>query len=217
MAAGDLHVTRGNRCGYIRLQRMKRVAVLGVLLTLVLFLGYIVHVAKEIDRQSTRDEAQQADVIIVLGAAEYRGRPSPVLQARLNHALVLYLRGLAPYLLTTGGAGGDTRFTEADVARTYLIQHGVESEGILSDPEGSTTAQSLDGAAEIMSRMNLTSCIVVSDGYHIYRVKRLLEAHGIKVYGSPRPPGGSLTHAQLQWLYLRQAMGFVLWQLGINI
>ena len=68
-----------------------------------------------------------------------------------------------------------------------------------------------------MHRMNLHSCIVVSDGYHIYRVKRLLESHGISVYGSPRPPAGSPSQAQLRWLYIRQSVGFVLWQVGINI
>jgi uncharacterized SAM-binding protein YcdF (DUF218 family) len=82
---------------------------------------------------------------------------------------------------------------------------------------GSTTVQSLDAAIETMRRMGLHSCIVVSDGYHIYRVKRVLQAQGIKVYGSPRPPAGSLTMNELRWLYLRQAVGFMMWQVGINI
>jgi uncharacterized SAM-binding protein YcdF (DUF218 family) len=196
---------------------MKRAAISACVLVLILLLGYLVFVTKEIERESTRDEARPADVIIVLGAAEYRGKPSPVLQARLNHGLLLYLRDLAPYLLTTGGAGGDPRYTEADVGRAYLIEHGVPSEDILADPQGATTAQSLDGAAEIMHRENLHSCIVVSDGYHIYRVKRLLQAQGIKVYGSPRPPAGGFSAMQLRLLYFRQALGFVLWQMGVNI
>ncbi len=196
---------------------MKRtIAGLSILLS-ILLLGYLFYVAKQIERQSNADEAHPADVIIVLGAAEYRGKPSPVLQGRLNHALVLYLKRLAPYLLTTGGAGGDPTFTEGEVGRAYLVEHGVPSEAILVEPEGATTAQSLDASVEIMRRMNLHSCIVVSDGYHIYRVKRLLEAQGIKVYGSPRPPAGSLTRMELRWLYFRQSMGFLLWQMGINI
>jgi uncharacterized SAM-binding protein YcdF (DUF218 family) len=68
-----------------------------------------------------------------------------------------------------------------------------------------------------MHRMGLHSCIVVSDGYHIYRVKRLLQAQGVKVYGSPRPPTGSPNPAELRWMYFRQAVGFMLWQIGINI
>jgi len=199
---------------------MKRIAVwlcavLCLFLT-VLLIGYLFYVAREIEQQSNVDEAQPADVILVLGAAEYRGKPSPVLQARLNHALLLYLQHDAPYILTTGGAGGDPDFTESEVGRAYLVEHGVPSEAIITE-EGSTTGQSVDAAAETMHRMGLHSCIVVSDGYHIYRVKRLMQAQQIKVYGSPRPQIGVTTELQKRWLYLRQAAGFVLWQAGINI
>lgn len=196
---------------------MKR-AIAGLFLLLtILYLGYMLYVAKQIERQSSLDEAQRADVIIVLGAAEYRGRPSPVLQARLNHALFLYSSGLAPYLMTTGGSGGDPEFTEGEVGRGYLTQRGVPSEAILVEPEGSTTNQSLEAATEIMRRMNFHSCIVVSDGYHIYRVKRVLERRGIQVYGSPRPSAVALSQKKMTWLYLRQAVGFCLWQVGINL
>ncbi len=196
---------------------MKRAIAALFLLFLILLLGYLFYIAKQIERESAKVEDHPADVIIVLGAAEYRGKPSPVLQGRLNHALLLYLKGLAPYILTTGGAGGDPVYTEGEVGRAYLIEHGVPSEAILVEPEGSTTAQSLDASAEIMHRMRLQSCIVVSDGYHIYRVKRLLQAQGIKVYGSPRPPAGSPNSLELHWLYFRQAVGFWLWQMGVNI
>jgi uncharacterized SAM-binding protein YcdF (DUF218 family) len=196
---------------------MKRAIAGFFVLLSTLLLGYLFYVAKQIERQSTIDEAKAADIIVVLGAAEYRGRPSPVLQGRLNHALFLYLKGLAPYILTTGGAGGDPVYTESEVGRAYLSDHGVPSEAIVVEPEGATTVQSVNASAEIMRRMNLHSCIVVSDGYHIYRVKRLLEAQGIQVYGSPRPPVGSYSPRQLRWLYFRQAVGFALWQIGINI
>jgi len=193
-------------------------AVAGILVLLsIILLGYLFYVAKQIERQSTIDDAAPADVIVVLGAAEYRGKPSPVLKARLNHALLLYMKGLAPYLLTTGGSGGDPTFTEGEVGRAYLAEHGVKSEAIIAESEGATTAQSVSAAAETMRRMGLHSCIVVSDGYHIYRVKRLLQAQGIRVYGSPRPAAGPTSKLQLRWLYFRQAVGFVLWQMGINI
>jgi len=197
---------------------MKRAIAAVSVVLLALLLGYLFYIAKQIERQSGKAEDHPADVIIVLGAAEYHGKPSPVLQGRLNHALLLYLKGLAPFILTTGGAGGDPVYTEGEVGRAYLIKHGVPSEAILVEPEGSTTAQSLDVAAEIMRRMGLQSCIVVSDGYHIYRVKRILEAQGIKVYGSPRPPVvGSPSSFELHWLYFRQAVGFWLWQMGVNL
>ena len=106
---------------------------------------------------------------------------------RLNHALFLYRQGLAPRILTTGGKGGDPRFTEGEVARAYLSKHDIPSEAILVESEGESTVYSTAAAAEIMRRMNLKSCIVVSDGYHIYRVKKMLESQGMSVYGSPRP------------------------------
>jgi uncharacterized SAM-binding protein YcdF (DUF218 family) len=181
-----------------------------------LILAYLFWIARQIEQQSSLDEEQKADVILVLGAAEYRGKPSPVLQARLNHALVLYLRGLAPYILTTGGAGGDPVFTEAEVGRAYLTRHGIPSEAILVERAGSSTAQSIARSVEIMRRMNLQSCIVVSDGYHIFRVKRMLEGQGLQVYGSPRP-SDSGTKRALDWVYFKQAIGYFLWQIGINI
>jgi uncharacterized SAM-binding protein YcdF (DUF218 family) len=176
--------------------------------------------ASDIRRQSQVDEAQPADVIVVLGAAEYRGHPSPVLEARLNHALFLYLRQLAPRILTTGGAGGDPTFTEGGVAQAYLSRHGVPSEAILVESEGESTVHSIAVAAEIMRRMNLRSCIVVSDGYHIYRVKKLLENQGMKVYGSPRPEDRDPVESsgwKQEWLYVRQARAYWLWRVGIPI
>src|SRR5438874_9555296 len=148
--------------------------------------GYLIYVSAQIGEQSTRDEARPADVILVLGAAEYRGRPSPVLKARLDHALTLYKDRMAPILITTGGAGGDPDYTEGGVGRSYLIEHDVPSEAVIVEPEGETTAHSIAAAGEIMQRMGLKSCILVSDGYHIYRAKKMLEFHGITVYGSPR-------------------------------
>src|SRR5580692_7761174 len=176
----------------------------------------IAGVARAIRVQSTVDEAQPADVIVVLGAAEYRGKPSPVLEARLNHALYLYLQHLAPRILTTGGKGGDPTFTEGEVAHAYLSHHEVPSEAILVESEGETTVHSIAAAAEIMRRMNLKSCIVVSDGYHIYRVKKMLETMGIQAYGSPRPAEPKQDWHQ-EWLYFRQAVAYGLWRIGIPV
>jgi uncharacterized SAM-binding protein YcdF (DUF218 family) len=192
----------------------------GTALALVVVSGvvtaYLARVAGEIQRQSTIDEARPADAIIVLGAAEYRGKPSPVLEARLNHALFLYLKNMAPRIITTGGAGGDPVFTEGAVGRAYLTSRGVPPEAIVVENEGESTAQSVAAVAEIMRRMGLKSAIVVSDGYHIFRVKRMLESSGMRVYGSPRPspvqPGW-----REQGLYFRQAAGYLLWRLGITI
>lgn len=189
---------------------IRALAVGGIALTC-----WLAYLSIQIGRQSDRDEAKKADVILVLGAAEYRGRPSPVLRARLDHALDLYKRGLAPRIMTTGGAGGDPDFTEGGVGRAYLIEHNVPSEAIIVEPEGENTAHSIAAVGEIMLRMGLKSCILVSDGYHIYRAKRMLESRGVEVYGSPRPSAGRGDTSQW-WLYLRQAVGYVLWLLGLQ-
>lgn len=186
-------------------------ALAGLIVTI--YMGWIVGV---IYRQSEIDEARPADVIIVLGAAEYRGRPSPVLRARLDHALELYSRKLAPRIITTGGAGGDPVYTEGEVGRGYLVKRGVPSEAIMLEAEGESTVHSTAAAAEIMRRMNLKSCIVVSDAYHIFRVKKMLEFRGLNVYGSPRPSEPKGTWRE-KWLYLRQAIGYMLWQVGVTI
>jgi len=186
-----------------------------LLAALVAVLGYLVYVSIRIERQSTRDEARPADAILVLGAAEYRGRPSPVLKARLDHALDLYEHKLAPVLITTGGAGGDPDFTEGGVGRSYLIEHNVPSEAIVVEPEGETTARSIAAAGEILERMGLKSCILVSDGYHIFRAEKMLEARGIRVYGSPRQSTAREDLTQW-WLYFRQSAGYLLWSLGLS-
>ena len=189
----------------------------GLVVLTVIGLGVnLFSVATQIRHQSNVDEARPADVILVLGAAEYRGRPSPILEARLNHALFLYRQDMAPRILTTGGKGGDPVFTEGEVGRAYLSRHGIPSEAIIVESEGETTVHSTVAAAEIMRRMNLHSCIVVSDGYHIYRVKRMLQFQGIDVYGSPRPTQPHHGWRQ-EWIYLKQAIAFELWRVGIPV
>ncbi|HTS31456.1 MAG TPA: YdcF family protein [Bryobacteraceae bacterium] len=198
---------------------MKLAARIVLLLIAAAVLGSIAYVSIRIEQQSTKDEAQPADVILVLGAAEYRGRPSPVLRARLDHALELYGRRLAPLIMTTGGAGGDPDFTEAGVGRSYLMTKGVPSEAIIVEGEGESTLESMAMAGEIMRRMALHSAIVVSDGYHIYRVKKMLQFRGINVYGSPRKelaPDTLRERIRERWNYVRQAVGYLLWSVGVG-
>ncbi len=195
---------------------MKRVLWNIAALAFVGLLFYIAFLSLSIEQQSVRDEAQPADVILVLGAAEYRGRPSPVLRARLDHALDLYTRKLAPRILTTGGAGGDPVFTEGGVGRSYLTQHGVPSDAVVVETEGESTVESTTMAAEIMRRMQLHSVIVVSDGYHIFRVKKMLESRGLTAYGSPRPDH-SQSPLHVRWNYFRQAFGYLLWRVGVKV
>ena len=195
---------------------MKRVLWYALAFAITVLLISIAYLAVRIERQSTQDEARPADVILVLGAAEYRGRPSPVLRARLDHALELYNLKLAPRIMTTGGAGGDPVFTEGAVGRSYLTSHGVPDEAVIAETEAESTVQSTAMAGEIMHRMGLHSAIVVSDGYHIYRVKQMLQSSGLEVYGSPRKernPGV----VRDWWNNIKQAVGYLLWRVGIGM
>jgi len=139
-----------------------------------------------------------------------------VLRARLDHALDLYNRGLAPRIMTTGGAGGDPVFTEGGVGRSYLIGRGVPSEVIVVENESESTVESLAMAGEIMQRMGLHSVVVVSDGYHIYRVKKMLQNRGLDVYGSPRPEQHTESIHE-RWNYVKQAIGYMLWRAGLAV
>ena len=179
-------------------------------------LGYLVALSVRIGRQSTHDDARPSDVIVVMGAAEYRGHPSPVLKLRLDHAVTLYQQHLAPFIMTTGGPGGDPSFTEGGVGRSYLTDRGIPPESIIVEDAGESTAYSLSAAAEIFRRMNLRSCIVVSDGYHMFRVKRILQQMGFTVYGSPREQGDT-TILREWWLCFRQAVAYALWRVGVRI
>lgn len=195
---------------------MKKLAAIVVLVVALPLATYVVALSKEIERRSLIDDSESSDVIVVLGAAEYNGRPSPVLKARLDHAFSLYERGLAPKLITTGGAGGDPQFTEGQVGRDYLVKLGVPSEDIVVEGEGDSTVHTVVAVSEIMRRMGLNSAIVVSDGYHIFRVQKILEHEGMTVRGSPRPTPPQ-SGARERWLYVRQALGYLLWRVGINI
>lgn len=195
---------------------MKRAIWNGLVAVLAVVLVYIAWLSVRIESESTSEEAQAADVILVLGAAEYNGRPSPVLRARLDHAVDLYRLKLAPRILTTGGAGGDPVYTEGTVGRSYLMSHGVPSDAIIVESEGDTTVHSVTLASEIIRRMGLRSAIVVSDGYHVYRVKKMLEARGLRAFGSPRKDHHP-EPLRDRWNYVKQAIGYLLWRAGMPV
>jgi uncharacterized SAM-binding protein YcdF (DUF218 family) len=195
---------------------MKRGVRIAIAAAAAVLAGQIAYLAVLVARESARDEAQPADVILVLGAAEYRGRPSPVFKARLDHALDLYHRQMAPRIMTTGGAGGDPVFTEGGVGRSYLVGRGVAPEAVIAETESESTLESTAMAGEIMNRMGLRSVIAVTDGYHVYRVKKMLESRGLIVYGSPRKEQRA-AEMQDRWNYVRQAIGYMLWRVGIAV
>jgi uncharacterized SAM-binding protein YcdF (DUF218 family) len=146
---------------------------------------------------------RQADAIVVLGAAQYNGRPSPVLQARLDHALDLYDRGLATRLIFTGGTGVGDTVSEAEVSRRYALSHGVPASAIMTERDGLSSAQSVRAAAALMQSAGLESALIVSDSYHMMRLELLARRSHIVPYRAPaaNAPIDAASRAR-RWEYL---------------
>src|SRR5438128_338194 len=134
-----------------------------------------------------RDEARKADAIVVLGAAQYNGRPSPVLKARLDHAYDLYRKEYAHVIIATGGYGPDPNFSEDQVGTNYLVQRGVGIGNIVTEQGSGTTYDSIRAASNLIHAKGWKSVLVVSDGFHLFRVKKMFVDNGIIAYTSPAP------------------------------
>ncbi len=150
-----------------------------VILAAVVAAGVLLYTAAQIMREAGVDEPHAADAIVVFGAAEYVGHPSPVYRARLDHAYDLFERGLAPVIITTGGAGKDPRFSEGQVGRDYLEGRGVPDVNLIAETQGDNTDQSAQRVAIIMRANEMHSALLVSDAYHLYRAKQMMEREGV--------------------------------------
>ena len=191
---------------------MRRVLKCGAfagLAILVAFLIYGVYIYGQIRDWAVRDDVHPADAIVVLGAAQYNGRPSPVLKARLDHAFDLYRKGYAPTIITTGSYGPDLNFSEAQVSTKYLLQRGVDSSNIITDQGGGSTYDSIDAASGLLKAKGWKTALVVSDGFHLYRVKRMFTDKGIVAYTSPAPNSPiEVASSQRFWHSLREVLLF---------
>ena len=186
------------------------VAVLGALL---LFFGIT---GTRIVRAAAETAAKKADVIAVFGAAEYAGRPSPVYRARLDHAYELFQQGMAPVVITTGGAAQDPEFSEGGVGRDYLLRRGVPEQALIAETQGSDTAQSAARVANIMRANGMRSCIAVSDAYHVFRIRALLEHEGVQVEVAPRPQSRPHPLWERFAAVMREAASYLVWKAGMT-
>ena len=147
------------------------------------------------------DQSRPAGAIVVLGAAQYVGRPSPVLRARLDHAVALWRRGLAPIMIVTGGTGmGDTT-SEAAVSQRYVARHGVPVQAILLETEGRTTSESMAGVSALMGSQGRRDVLLVSDPFHMLRLTILARRHGLEPYASPTPTSPIAASPSERWKY----------------
>ena len=175
---------------------------------------YWVYLYREVRFSAGRDEAQNADVIVVLGAAQYNGRPSKILKTRLDHALALYNKGLAKAIITTGGYGPDPNYSEAQVSTQYLTKHGVDADNIVTEQASLTTHDSIRAATVLMKSKDWKTAVVVSDGFHLYRLKEMFGDEGILAYTSPAP-GSPIEDSTSQrfWYSVREVFLFSAYRL----
>ena len=147
------------------------------------------------------DQARPAGAIVVLGAAQYVGHPSPVLRARLDHAIDLWRHGLAPIMIVTGGTGTGDTTSEAAVSQRYAVQRGVPSQKILLETEGRTTSESMAGVAALMGSQGRHDVLLVSDPFHMLRLTILARRHGLLPYASPTPTSPIAASPTERWKY----------------
>ncbi len=151
---------------------------------------------------SSRDEARPAQAIVVLGAAQYAGKPSPVLRARLDHALDLWNRHLASLLILTGGTGAGDTTSEAAVGRNYAKKHGVPDSSILVENAGRTTSESMRAVAAMLEVRGLQSALLVSDPFHMLRLRILARRFGFTPYTSPTRTSPISPNREARWKYI---------------
>ena len=172
-------------------------------------------VYSQIESYARQDQVAPADAIGVLGAAEYDGRPSPVYRARLDHALELYHRGIAPLLITLGGSGGDD-YTEGSVGEEYLISKGVPEEDIIAETESRNTEESARRIAVIARANGLHRLVIVSDGTHLFRIHAICAANGLDVLTSPRPrPAADDRPVQAERI-AHEILSYTFWRLHLH-
>lgn len=164
--------------------------------------------------EAGKQELHPADAIVVFGAAEYSGRPSPVLRARLDHAYDLYAKHLAPVIMTTGGAAEDPSYSEGGVGHDYLMRRGIPEHNLIAETLGTDTAHSAERLGVIMRANGMKSCLAVSDEYHVFRIKKLLEHEGMTVYVAPRTGSRPKGVFQRVLAVLREAMSYLAWKVS---
>jgi uncharacterized SAM-binding protein YcdF (DUF218 family) len=177
---------------------------------------WVLWVDGQIRYYAHRDEARPADAIAVFGAAEYDGRPSPVLRARLDHGLELYQRGLAPLIITLGGGDPADLHSEGGVGHDYLLAHGVPERAIIAETESDNTEQSAQRLAVIARANGLRSIDVVSDGSHLFRIHAICEHDGLDVYTSPRPEGRSIPESERIKRLMHEIGSYTAWRLHMH-
>lgn len=180
--------------------------ILGLALCVLAASAVVVWRAAHVDGAS---RVQHVDAIIVMGAAEYNGTPSPVFQGRLDHAVLLWQEGRADRVLVLGGKAPGDITTEADAGRTYLISQGVPAGAVIAEPRGRSSFESLRAAASYLHANQLTSAFLVSDPWHNARIERMAGDLGIRGYGSATWTSAAVSHFTRLEGYARETLAYI--------
>lgn len=186
------------------------------LIAVVVVLGTFSSIFLIILSDAGKQELHPADAIVVFGAAQYDGRPSPVLRARLDHADELFRKGLAPVVITTGGSAADPKFSEGGVGHDYLMRKGIPESALIAETQASDTAESAERVAAIMHENHMTSCLAVSDAYHMFRIRMLLVHQGLRVLLVPRPDSRPKSAWLSAFALMRESASYLLWRAGLR-
>jgi uncharacterized SAM-binding protein YcdF (DUF218 family) len=187
-----------------------------MLAILVFALGGLIATAVAVWRAAHNDEASRrdrADAIVVLGAAQYDGRPSPVFQGRLDHAILLFRRGFSERIVVLGAGQPGEDFTEAEAGAQYLLGEGIPGEAVIPSPSGQTTWESLTAAAELMDQQGFRSAFLVSDPWHNLRIRRMARDLGIQGYVSATWHSAARSQATRLSGYTREVFAYLYYRL----
>jgi uncharacterized SAM-binding protein YcdF (DUF218 family) len=176
----------GQRRGDPPPRGLRRALLAGGLVVLAI-VGYYLVSLYQVWSTGRSDQARPVDAIVVMGAAQYDGDPSPQLAARLDHVAELWPQGLAPLVVVTGGNQPGDRFTEAEASANYLVERGVPADAIVQETTGRDTYESLQGAADLLAERGLSRVLIVTDPYHSLRSRLTAEDVGLTAYVSPTP------------------------------
>jgi uncharacterized SAM-binding protein YcdF (DUF218 family) len=180
-----------------------------LLFVLVVVFAFVAHAVMDDAREQ---QLQTADAIVVFGAAEYDGRPSPVFRARLDHAYDIFRKGFAPMVITTGGAAADPNYSEGGVGHDYLMRRGIPEMALIAETQASDTSESAQRVGVIMRANRLKTCLAVSDAYHVFRIRKMLEHEGLKVYVAPRADSRPKSLWQRGTAVLRESASYLVWR-----
>jgi uncharacterized SAM-binding protein YcdF (DUF218 family) len=179
-------------------------------------LGWCIWVYTQIERYAYEDQAASADVICVFGAAEYAGRPSPVLRARLDHALALYEHGIAPVVLTLGGSAPGDTYSEGQVGEAYLMANGVPQKAIIAETQSRTTEEQARRIVVIARTNGYHRIVIVSDPAHLFRIREICASEGLQVLTSPRQQVSAVGSAS-EWQQIwHEIVAYTLWRMHLH-